>query len=34
LESPRYVFSAIGRLVAKIFADCYFPLASGKMTRY
>jgi transposase len=29
-----YVFSAIGRLVAKIFADCYFPLASGKMTRY
>jgi hypothetical protein len=30
----EYVFSAIGRLVAKIFADCYFPLASGKMTRY
>jgi hypothetical protein len=29
----QYVFSAIGRLVVKIFAGCYFPLASGKMTR-
>ena len=28
-----YVFSAIGRLVVKIFAGCYFPLVSGKMTR-
>jgi hypothetical protein len=28
-----YVLSAIGRLVVKIFAGCYFPLASGKMTR-
>jgi len=33
-SATSYVFSAIGRLVAKIFADCYFPLASGKMTRY
>ena len=31
--AETYVFSAIGRLVVKIFAGCYFPLASGKMTR-
>lgn len=29
----QHVFSAIGRLVVKIFAGCYFPLVSGKMTR-
>jgi hypothetical protein len=33
LNKHVYVFSAIGRLVVKIFAGCYFPLASGKMTR-
>jgi hypothetical protein len=34
IAQALYVFSAIGRLVVKIFAGCYFPLASGKMTRY